>query len=140
MEAAEYERLKTERDARKARLQAEREQRDRQDLVALDALEREHGDENVKPIYTSAGMVVVRRPTKGEADQFQEAVIAEGKSAQKAQRIRRATEKLARRCLLHPELGAFDEWTERYPGIPANVGAAAAEFADIVLKEEEGKP
>lgn len=120
-----------------ARAKAKRRERD---MLVLDDLEIEHGDDNVKPIYTTPGMVVVRRPTGSEAQQFQEEILKDAKTpARKAQAIRMATEKLARRCRLHPESDVYDEWVEGYGGIPANVGNVCAQLADIVIEDEAEK-
>ena len=60
-----------ERDERKARIEAEKEARHRRDLIKLNELELEHGDENVAPVWTKAGLVVLKRPTKSQVDEYQ---------------------------------------------------------------------
>ncbi len=127
------------RAKRKAGLKKEQVRRDKLDLVTLDDLEQEHGDDNVRPVFTSAGMVVIRKPERAWVDAFQESYLRDGKEKIKAENRRKAAEKLARLCLIHPTPEVYAGWCDEYGGIPSNVGAEAAKFADVVLDEEREK-
>jgi len=134
-----FEERMARRDVRKAALKSAGEQRKQADMIKLDELEQEHGDDNVMPVWTSAGLVVIKRPKRIHATQFQQAVIKDGKPEGKAQRQVDALERLARQSLLYPDFETYDAMVTDYPGIASKVGGAAARFAELASEEEEGK-
>lgn len=127
------------REARKAQLAATKAEQRKRDMLKLDELEQREGDDNVRPLWTPAGLVVLRRPTLAECQRFEEAVAQDGKRAEKAQRQVAAIAKLGRPCVIHPEASVLESWCEEFGGLPTQIGKAAAEFAAIVLEEEAGK-
>ena len=128
-----------QRAARKANQKRERDAQYRADMLKLDELEQEHGDDSVRGVFTSAGMVAIRRPKKHEIDRFTEAMLRDGKPGQKASRQREAAEQLGRVCRIHPATEVYETMVEASPGLPHKVGTAAAEFAELIEEEEAGK-
>lgn len=139
MASDEYKAAMAARDARKAQIAKRKADQLEREMVILDQLEQQHGDDSVRRVDTLAGMVVIRKPTKPEVDRFQDSILRDGKPQQKAQRIRLATEQLARICVLYPEGERYAEYCEEYGGIPAVVGGECAKLANVVYEEEAEK-
>lgn len=129
-----YEQRMKAREERKERLAKAQDERRKADELKLDELEIEHGDENVCPVWTKKGLVVCRMPTKAECMRFQDAQLSKH-----TQKQRSALEQLGRVCVLHPDQGTFETWCEEVGGIPVEVGAAVAKFAELAKEKEEGK-
>lgn len=129
---------KEERAARKAALKAEKAAQRERDDERLNDLEIEHGDDEVRPVRSKSGLIVIGRPKKSAIDRYHEMIIRDGKPDAVATRKRQAAHQLARACLLYPEKADYDTMVERHAGIPTQVAAACLEFADFIY-EEEGK-
>lgn len=128
-----------ERDARKEALAKAKEDRELDDLRVLNDLEIEHGDDNVRAVYSSAGMVVIGRPKPGPMQRWREAMWSEKiKPGERAAAKARAAADLAKTCIIHPTMEAYSEMCSVLTGLGDTVGAAAVKFAGIV-EEDEGK-
>jgi hypothetical protein len=125
--------IESERAARKAALDVERKRQRAIDLEALNALEIEHGDENVAAVKVerySPGLVtliVVRALTRPEFKRFQARLKAKpGEAPDNAA----ATEEAGLSALIYPKLSS-EEWKaldRAIPGMAVRAGSAASEL------------
>lgn len=135
-----FEERMVERDARKAAAAKAREDQKQRDMLVLDGLEQEHGDDNVMPVWTAGGLVVLSRPTAGSMKRWREAMWAEKvKPAERSAIKAKAAGDLAKTCIRFPPADEYAALVDKYPGIPDAVGAEAVKFAGIVEDEEAGK-
>lgn len=138
--ALEERRLRREaRKKRKDALEREKAEQRERDLDLLDELEQEHGDDEVRPVWSDGPMVVIKRPKKPQIDRWREMVGRKTKADADAQRRREAADTLAKQVLLHPDKVAYNELVERWPGIPTLVAAEALAFAQMIYEEEAEK-
>lgn len=125
----DIEQIEREREARKEALREARAAQRAQDIEALNALEIEHGDENVASVPIdrfSPGVptfVVVRALTKHELKRFRD--------RSKATDAAKAAEEAAESSVLYPSRDG-DVWRallEAIPGIAVRAGVAAVQLA-----------
>jgi hypothetical protein len=137
------------REARKAALAAREEAQHEAELILLDDLEQELGDDAVRGVHTRSGLVVVRAPSRPVMAQWREKILklAEGNAAGKAA----ASLNLARQCIVavlakggKPERGtsaidAFDAMCEAHPGIQDLIANEAIKLSGQLAEQEAGK-
>jgi hypothetical protein len=139
-EKSEYEQRLEAREARKAVLAAEKEEQKKRELLLLDDLEQEHGDDNVRPVWTVGGLVVIRCPKPPEMQRWREALWGtKNKQSENAASRANASMALAKACVIHPPREAYEALVKRYPGIPDLVAKHCVEFAGDTEEEEAGK-
>lgn len=133
--------IQAKRAARKAEAAKAREEQYEKDLVALDALEMELGDDRVRALEMPAHiaglpvMVVVSCPSKDYYKKFQDMVRrAKGDLSKTAP----ASEQLADVCIAYPAKDVYAQLRAEFPGIHDQVANAAADLARA-KDDAEGK-
>jgi hypothetical protein len=135
-----YDEIVAEREARKAAAAAAKKEQAHRELMVLNDLELEHGDDNVMGVHTVGGLVVIARPRSAPMQRWREIMWSEKtKAGDRAAVKARAAGDLAATCVLYPDKQAYSAMVEKYPGVADAVGAAAVKFAGIVEEEEAGK-
>jgi hypothetical protein len=130
---------KEARRLRKEALKKAKEAQKENDLEILDGLEQQYGDDEVRPVWSEGGLVVIGRPKPAQINRWQEMVSRDGKPDARATRRRTAAATLAKQCLIYPDKGEYDELVERWPGIPSLVAAECLDFAQLSYEEEAEK-
>lgn len=138
LKEARRQRREARRQRKAAIAKAKAEQRER-DEDLLDELEQKYGDEEVRPVWSDGGLVVIKRPRKASIDRWKELIARDGKPDARAARRRMAAETLALQCLLHPSKAEYEQLVERWPGIPTLVAAECLDFAQLTYEEEAEK-
>jgi hypothetical protein len=136
------EEIEAKRAARKASLDTAAEDAKASDLEAIDELEQEHGDSNVKVIHVpyTAGLptcVAVRTPKPAEAKRYRARVKTQPGSKHAPDYVV-AAEELAETCLVYPTKELYERLVEARPGLATQVGLKALELSTGV-EEAEGK-
>lgn len=136
------EEIEARRAARKSQSAKDAEVEKCVDLEAIDALETEHGDSNIKVIHVpySAGLptcVAVRTPKPIEAKRYRDRVKPRPDSKAAPDYVA-AAEELADICLVYPNAERFKALCEARPGLATQVGLKALELSTGV-DEAEGK-
>jgi hypothetical protein len=132
---AEIEARRAERQSTTAKA---REEQYAKDLVHVDELEIEHGDDRVAVLKTSsfvAGLptvVVVKTPAPSEFKRYRQMVRKAG--LQKLEAVGAARDMLAAECVAYPDKETYERMKEAWPSIHDNVGGEA-----VRLGEAEGK-
>ncbi len=111
------------------RAEVEREERAASDMQKLAELEQEHGAKRLLALETSQGMIVVRRPNNMLYKRFRDQGDAKTKDL----------EKLVRPCILHPDLGRFDNMVDEEPALLDRCANAVVKLAGFRAKEVSGK-
>jgi hypothetical protein len=137
--ADDFDSMMAARAARKAEAADKRKETRDAQIVKLNDIELEHGDDNVAALWAGDALVVMRRPTQSHFTYFQDMSGAGGDEAEKAQRIRRALETLARQCLLHPDEVAFRDLCKIHVGLAVDAGNAARKLGDDAEVVATGK-
>lgn len=136
----EFEARMKARAERKSAAAEKRKELERSNLLKLDELEQEHGDERVAAVYAPDGrMVVVGVPKAPHMQQFREELGRDGKPKQVATRQREAQDTLARRSLLFPSLTEYEALCDEFPAMSLSAANAAAGLAGMSEDEEAGK-
>jgi hypothetical protein len=134
------EQIEKARADRKAGLAVQREEQYAKDLDALDALEVEHGDGNVKQVNIkswSPGIptfVVVRMPSGIEFKRFQDTVKMT-KDGKHGDHIKGANQ-LADVCVVYPKGEDYSKVRESNPGVHIVAGTVASDMSAAEAKEE----
>ena len=136
---AEFDRLAAEMTARTAAKKSAQKAARLPGLVKFNELKLEHGDDNVAGLWVGGELVAVRRPTQAHFTLFQDSSGAGGDEGEKAQRLRRALETLARHCLIHPDEVAFRELCRTHPGTAVDAGGLARQLGDDAEVVATGK-
>lgn len=137
------------REARKAALEAQAEAQHRAELILLDDLEQELGDDNVRGVHTRGGLVVIKAPSRPAMAQWRETILklSEKNSAGKAA----ASLKLARSCVVavlakstgkaerDGAAAAFDALCEECPGVQDLIANEAIKLSGQLAEAESGK-
>lgn len=139
LEAIESRRAKRREDTEKARLvQYEI------DMVALDKLEDEHGENLVKALHVSEFIkgqptfVVVKSPSGTSFHKrFCDRIRAAKGSKNEPRLSAEAQDELAKACIVYPIEGALASMVEAFPGILNNAAAVAVEFVGVKAEEEK---
>jgi hypothetical protein len=131
--------LEERRQARKDAIDAARVEQSVLDLMALDALEEEHGQGNVAMIIVqySPGLptfAVARAANKAQLTKYR-ARIKEGQPKPDATR---AAEELGEQCRLYPTGELWEALATARPGILAQIGTQAISLV-VGMSEEEAK-
>jgi hypothetical protein len=136
---AEFDRLSADMAARRvAKLAAQKAAR-LPLLQKYDEIKTEHGDDNVAGLWVGDALVVVRRPTQSNFTYFQDQSGAGGDEGEKAQRLRRALETLARQCLVYPDEVAYRDLCKVHVGLPVDAGGLARKLGDDAVEVSLGK-
>jgi hypothetical protein len=131
------EEIEAKRAARKEAIAKARDEQYEKDLVEVDRLEIEHGDDRVGvlkvPSFVSGlpTLVVVKTPDASKFNRFRTRVR---KAAQNTEAIGAAKDELASSCLAYPDEATYTRMKDAWPSIHDNVGLEA-----IRLGEAEGK-
>lgn len=135
-----YEEIMAERDARKAAAKAAKGEQHKTEMLKLAELEVDHGDDNIAPVWTSEGLVVIRTPTRAEMARWREAMWAEdSKASQRQQRKAGAGPALAEACVIYPDKGVYKAMCERRAGIADAVAGAAVKLGGVGEDDDAGK-
>lgn len=132
-------------ERREARRKATGKERDAQyllDMKALDALEEEHGEQNVKPLHVQAYMtglptfIVVKSPG---GTSFHTRFVAEVRKANGNKQMEgMAQDRLGRSSIVYPvESAAVDAMLLAFPNMLNDAAAAAMEFVKVRAEEEK---
>jgi len=131
------------RAARKAALQAKRDEQRVIDLAAIDDLETEHGDNAVKVINVPYrdGMptcVVARCAKPSELKRYRDRVKPKKSDQGHPPDYVSAGEEVADLCVVYPPAETYARMRESYPGVHLQAGLAAVELAGG-READEGK-
>jgi hypothetical protein len=131
--------MEARRQARKDAIEASKIEQSVLDLMALDALEEEHGQGNVAMIIVqySPGLptfAVAKAASKAQLTKYR-ARIREGQPKPDATR---AAEELGEQCRLYPAGDLWDTLAAARPGILAQIGTQAISLV-VGMTEEEAK-
>jgi hypothetical protein len=149
-ERAELEQRIAATRAERARVQAEREQRDKarelhdelereeralKDEQAIADAELEHGPlgKRIEAVRTGQGVVIVRRPNPASFRRWQDRNVSSKDITMDD------AEQLVRPALVHPDKVTFDAWVKEEPGILPRCAAACSRLAGARLEELAGK-
>lgn len=135
-DAKEYERVMAERLARKAAYEAEKALQKKREQMVLASLEEEHGEGNIKDVWTVGGLVVITSPTGPAFQRYRDMVYSQKASASLRSR---AASDLAKPFVIYPDAKGYEALCTRYPGIQDTVGLAAVKFAGSAEEDEAGK-
>jgi hypothetical protein len=129
--------IEEKRAARKAARQAELELQKAIDLEAIDALEVEHGDDNIAVLEVpftpgSPIMVAARCPSSAEFKRYRARLKEKNPDPIKA------AEELGTSCRVYPDATAFETLLAARAGILTQLGVAAVQLA-TGRAVEEGK-
>lgn len=114
--------------ARKAS-EVERLKRELSNAKAIAAAEDEHGAENIRPVHTESGVVIVKRDDHLQFKRFMDRADFSAK---------RLEEQIAR-CLVSPDADTLDKWLEREPFKLQTIAGAIALLAGSKDEEISGK-
>jgi hypothetical protein len=129
--------IEARRAERKAGIAKARAEQYGRDVVQVDRLEQELGDDRVAVLKTPsfvAGLptvIVVKTPTKPQFARFRSQVQ---KSKSNSEAIGAAQQMLGDSCVIYPEREIYDRMLGEWPALQDNVGLEA-----IRLGEAEGK-
>ncbi len=131
------EEIEAKRAARKEAIAKARADQYAKDLVHIDELEVEHGDDRVGILKTPSfveglpTVVVVRTPAPSVFKRYRQMVRRAGT---KYEAIGEARDMMAAECVAYPDKDTYERMKESWPSIHDNVGTEAAR-----LGESEGK-
>ncbi len=129
--------IEARRAARKDVTAKAREEQYAKDIVRVDELELEHGDDRVAVLKMPSfvpglpTLVVVRTPEPAKFNRFRQMIR---KANQNAEMTGAAKDLLAASCVLYPDEETYGRMRESWPSIHDSVGVEA-----IRLGESEGK-
>lgn len=133
------EEIQEQRAARKAELEKAKAEQFAIDLVALNDLEIEHGDDSVASLETERyvkglpTMVVLRAPTAAEYKRFVD-TIARSKDNMEARL--KSQDLLARSVWVYPAKEQQDEMFSKFPGLLLSIVVRAQQMVEAKAKEE----
>ena len=107
------------------------EQNKARDLPHVQAAEDEHGQ--IRVVNTKLGAVVVRKPHHLAFKRFMHKVSGD-KEMREADVWR-----LAKSCVVYPDISKVDEIREEYPGVTMRLGTAVIELGNGEAEELEGR-
>ena len=111
--------------------QARIEENRARDLPHVQSAEDEHG--TIRVVNTPLGAVVLKRPHHLAYQQFMRRVQSE-KGMNEADVWR-----LAKTCIVYPDVARVEEITEEYPGVTIRLGNAVVELGNGEVEAVEGK-
>lgn len=130
--------IEARRAARKVATAKARAEQYALDLVEVDKLELEHGDDRVR-VLTAPSFVtglptlaVVKTPDGPVFNRFRQMVR---KAGQKTEAIGAAKDLLAASCVAYPDADLYGRMKESWPSIHDNVGIAAIELGEMGGKD-----
>lgn len=129
--------IEAKRAARKEAIASARAAQYAKDLVQIDAIEVEHGDDRVSVLKTPSfveglpTVVVVKTPARDVFKRYRQMVRRAG---QKYEAIGTARDMMAAECVAYPDKDTYERMQDSWPSIHDNVGTEAAK-----LGEAEGK-
>lgn len=128
---AELAQLEAEREARAKSTATADLRRKVADEKAIAAAEAAHGlvGKAIEVIPTGAGVVIVKRANPLVYRRFMD----QGKFTTEA------CDALARTCLVHPSIGAYEALIDDYPSTPVSAANAIARLAGVRATELSGK-
>lgn len=121
-------RTKALEPARKAS-EVERLKRELANAKAIAAAEDEHGPENIRPVHTESGVVIVKRDDHLQFKRFMDRADFSAK---------RLEEQIAR-CLVYPDGDTLDRWLAREPARLQTIAGAISVLAGSKDEEIAGK-
>lgn len=136
---AERARVQAERDRREKERELadelEREERALKDDQAIADAELEHGPlgKRIEAVRTGQGVVIVRRPSPANFRRWQD------RSVSSKDLTMDDAEQLVRPSLVYPDKVTFDAWVKNEPGILPRCAAACGRLAGARLDELAGK-
>ena len=135
MTPEEFEQRMQARRERKAAAQEAQEAQRMADMIRLDDLEQQHGDEAIGYVPTPLGLVILRKPTQTEYETWK----ADTKKAKTPQGGAEVDMMFANKCLVHPPPDAYARIVEEFPGVPDKIVLLALRLAKAAADDEEGK-
>ncbi len=133
--------IERKRAERKSNLSEQRDEQRAEDLEAVDALEQEHGDHNVKTLDVDCGpgfptLIAARAASPAELKRYR-AMCKPGKNGGEP-KYAEAGEQLGGAARLYPDSATFAKILEQRPGALLQLGVAAVELA-TARESAEGK-